>query len=279
MKMRIFYNLFALALLAFVFQSRSTGPAALQGIQATGAPANGTCANMGCHTTGAFSPELKLEILDGGNAVTAYIPDKSYTMRVTITPAAGSPNGYGFQALTLDGSDSQAGSWGNVGAGKHVVTIGGRDYVEHNTPNTDSDFFEMEWVAPAAATGDVTVYAAGIAANLNGNAGGDGTAVNTLVLTEDNSSNVTNVLGQYANMKVFPNPVQETLNLEITSRTSGNFTLRFTDISGKVIRSEQLNLHSGLNETSLLVNDLEKGHYILQLSGEAHLTSAAMLKM
>lgn len=278
MKIKFLYNFFALALLAFVFQSRSAGPAAIQGIQATGAPGNGTCGNMGCHTTGAFNPTLKLELLDNGNPITAYVPDKAYMLKVTVTPAAGTPTGYGFQALSLDASDDQAGSWGTLGTDQHVVPIAGRNYVEHNAANTTTNFFEMEWIAPAATTGAVTIYAAGLAVNLNGNAGGDGVATSSLELPEDNSSNVSSVLGQYASMKVFPNPVQEDLNLEITSRTSGTFTLRFADISGKIIREEQIYLQSGLNQQNLLVDDLEKGHYILQLSGAEHLASTAMLK-
>lgn len=277
MKMKILYNFLALAFLAFVFQSRSGGPATVAGLQATGAPGEITCANTGCHAQGAFEPSITIELLDGPNAVTEYTPGNSYTVRITGNAGSGTPSIYGFQATSLDAGENQAGSWGDVGMDNQVATAGGKSYVEHATPSSDN-FFEVEWIAPAGSTGEVTIYASVLLSNGNGNFQGDGGANGSLTVTE-NVSSVFSVKRDYANLSIFPNPVENELNLEITSRNAGNYTLRFLDVSGQVIRTEQTFLNSGENQKVFEVNDLNKGFYIIQLCGDQHIASTEMLKM
>jgi hypothetical protein len=276
MKFRIFYKFFALAFLAFIFQSRSSGPAGVANLQVTGAPGNGTCANAGCHTAGSFSPVLDIELLENGVAVDSYEPGNDYTIRVTVS-GSGGPSGYGFQATSLDASNNKAGTF-TASAGQQVVPSGGRDYWEHNSM-AGSGVFESTWTAPEADAGTVTFYSSGIAANSNGGTSGDGTAVNTLSIEEDIDNSTFSNERDYATIMVKPNPVADQMKLAITSRAAGDFEVRIADLSGKIIRTEAIFLSSGENEKSFSVQDLESGYYSIQLCGENHVTAVQMLKL
>lgn len=277
MKIKNIYKLFALLLVLFVL-SFSSGPGA-GNQQVTGAPGSsgnqGTCGN--CHVEGSFAPSASIELLDGMDEVTAYQPGKSYTLRITITESSGSPNGYGFQTVTLDAGDSQAGSWGDIGSGKQISPISNRDYLEHDS-SSDSGTFEAEWIAPDAGAGEVTFYTAGIAANGNGTTAGDGVASASLSIGEDPANSTSDLNGQEASLTVLPNPVHEMLNLQINSRITGDFNVRIIDVMGKVVQAAPVNVQHGEQVAQIPVNDLLSGLYVVQLCGEGHLAAVQMLK-
>ena len=278
---------FTIAIGALVFfLGNANGPATQFNRQVTGAPGSllqnsgqpGTCANTGCHSSGAFSPSVTIELLDGANVVDKYQAGKSYTLRIVNTPGSGNPARFGFQAVSLDANDDQAGAWGDVGTGRQTKTLAGRSYVEHSAPSM-SGTFEMEWLAPTAAgTGDITFYAASNAVNLNGNSTGDGTDNEMLTIQEDAASSTFDLERRLAKMEVMPNPVGDLLTVQVTSRNSGDFTLRVVDVTGRVVQAEKVNLAAGLNRQDMDVAKLPAGLYILQLCGENHLAATQLLK-
>ena len=282
MKIKNVYKLFALALLFVTLQSRSTGPGSSdQELQVTGAPGStgntGTCGNAGCHSSGAFSPSASIQLLDGTEVVTVYQPGKTYSLKVAISAGTGSPARFGFQAVSLNDANSQSGSWGNVGSDKHPAELSGRSYVEHSFPSSNSAF-EMEWKAPDAGSGDVTFYSAGIASNNNGGTSGDGMAKTSLVVGEDISNGVVDNNRIQAKLRVVPNPVQETLSLEINSQIAGMHQIRIIDVLGKVVGNVPINIQQGLQMTSIPVDHLPVGLYVVQLYGNRHLAATQMLK-
>lgn len=281
MKFRILYKFFALAFLAFVFQSRSAGPANVAGLQVTGAPGStgsaGTCANSGCHVGSAFDASLSIELLDNDAVVDKYEPGKAYTIRVTIGNGSGSPSAYGYQATSLDASDNAIGTF-DAGSAQQVVSFSGRDYLEHSS-SASSGVFESTWTAPAAGGGAVTFYSAGIAGNGNGGTSGDGNASSTLTVDEDDANSTFSTNRDYATIEITQNPVVDLLKLEVTSRAAGKFDVRIADMSGKIIQTESVFLNSGENQESFSVANLESGFYVVQLSGENHVASVQMVKL
>lgn len=268
------------------FLSFSGGPgSSAASLQVTGAPGStllnvgqpGTCGNSGCHDDGAFDPTVTLELLDGSSAVTEYEPGKSYTLQIVNTPGNGTPARYGFQAVSLDGSDSQAGEWGDVGADNQTITIGTRTYAEQNVTSS-TGMWELEWVAPAAGTGEVTIYAASNACNGNNTSGGDGTDAAELVLAEGPPNSTFDLSNEIASFDILPNPVDEQFTLEVNSLTTGNFTVNILNVNGNIVQSEKINLSNGLNREAFNVSDLASGLYILQLSGEGQMAAAQLLK-
>jgi hypothetical protein len=221
---------------------------------------------------------MAMSLFENGNLVIAYEPGKEYTLRLTTSPTQGNPQEYGFQAVALNTGNQQAGDWGAPGTGKQVVTLGGRKYIEHSAPSNNG-VFELPWIAPAAGTGDVTFYAASVAANNNSQATGDGTAKISLTIQEGGTNSVFEPNAAYATLKVMPNPVGDMLNLQITNRSAGNYKLRFFKTTGELAKVEPINLAPGLNNAAFGVADLAPGLYIVQLCGqEQHVAATQMLK-
>lgn len=165
---------------------RSGGLAAVQNQDRTGSPvSSGLC--MACHSGGSFGANFQIEVRDAGNnVVTSYTPGAQYTVEYTVSASSGSPSGYGMQAAILDASNSNAGNQTTVNtANTQVSIVGGRQLLEQQGAST-TGFFSVDWTAPSAGTGTVTLYGNGIAINGNGGTSGDnGTSTVTLSLTED----------------------------------------------------------------------------------------------
>ncbi|MCC6724570.1 MAG: T9SS type A sorting domain-containing protein [Saprospiraceae bacterium] len=279
MKFKNIYTVAALLGLFILLQSKSGGPATQLGLRVSGAPGDGTCANTGCHTAGSFDPSLSVQLLEGDNPVTKYDPGKTYTLRVAITPGDGNPARHGFQAVALDASNAQAGDWdGSLPAGVTTKIVASRSYIEHSSPKT-ANFFEVPWVAPAAGTGKVTFYSAGLAANNNSQVSGDGMAASKITIDENTTSNTLDIGQALARMEVLPNPVSDMLNLRITSRTAGEHKLRIFDAAGNVVKMAPTSLQVGQNTASVPVGELAAGLYLVQLCGNGHLAAVQMVKL
>jgi PKD repeat protein len=66
-------------------------------------------------------------------------------------------------------------------------------------------------------------------------------------------------------LKAFPNPATNDLHLVFNAQTGGDYELRITDISGKVLTVNQLNSVSGANATKVDVSGLVPGIYLAEL--------------
>ena len=244
MKFKFLYTLFALAGLCFLFISNSNGPGEVQGLDRTGSPLSpGPC--QACHSAGAFSPGIEVNVLEGDNPVSSYVPGESYTLRVKANHT-GSPAGYGFQAVALQADDdSQAGNFSNPSTDVQITTLNGRQYPEHNK-RSNNDTFEVDWEAPVEGTGDVNFYSSIVVANGSGGNAGDGSVfLNTpLTLSEAVvSTNKDNSLLE--SLRIFPNPVQDELNLLINSREQAQYQFFVTNLAGQVVFSRQISLGAG----------------------------------
>lgn len=275
MKFRMIYTFFALFMGSYLFYSASGGAGLVQMADRTGSPvAQGFCGT--CHSANAFNSSLTITVLDGMNTVTSYEPGVTYTVQVNISDD-GNASVYGFQAVALDAADNSSGDFGAAPAGLQTVMVAGRDYIEHNSPS-NSGSFEFNWTAPAAATGDVTLYASGNAANGNGSTGGDGASTGSLTLTETVSS-LFEVKTLPVSLDIFPNPVQDILNLSIESDIRGTFDLNVFNLKGQLLQQEVVQLSVTNSYQQVNVDNLPKGNYILQLTDEDKMITKKMIKL
>lgn len=277
MKFKNIYKVAGIIVLYVFLQSRAGGPATQQNLRVTGAPTEGTCANTGCHTAGSFQPTVSMSIFDGGNLAIKYEAGKTYTLKITTSAISGNPSAYGFQAVSLNASNAQAGAWGSLPATMTKKTLSGRSYAEHSAPATNG-VFEVPWVAPAAGTGAITFYAAALAGNGNNLSTGDGMAKNTLLIQEGGVSNTGEKAKDFANLEVMPNPVADMLNLRITSLLAGPHKVHIYNASGAMLKTAPINLQIGQTTTSVPVGELAPGLYMVQLCGEGHMAAVEMLK-
>ncbi|MCI5083997.1 MAG: T9SS type A sorting domain-containing protein [Saprospiraceae bacterium] len=278
MKSNITIGLFLSCLVWALFMNFSQGPANAQGQDRTGSPfteSSGTC--QSCHSTGTFNPGLEIELLDNGTAVTEYEPNKTYTLRYTITANNGSPSGYGMQSVVLGtDDDSPVGSYGTAPSGMQLSDLEGRTYFEHQGINSNN-VLEIEWTAPDAGVGSVTAYATGIAANGNGSSGGDAGASSSATFTEL-TTDIQELDGVFSRMAAFPNPVNERFQLSLNSTQAGTAQLLIADMTGRTIAEQQLALGLGANTFDLDAQNWEAGVYLLSVRMDNRVQTLRLMK-
>lgn len=119
-----------------------------------------------------------------------YTPGQTYNMSVTVSRSGNSLFGIGLEALTS--SNQNAGTLNITDAASTQIksaTAGGvsRRNIVHTLDGgatANSKVFNFSWTAPAAGTGNVTFYFAGVAGDGDGNESGDYVYSGTQVVTE-----------------------------------------------------------------------------------------------
>lgn len=156
----------------------------------TGAPGEQTCASVGCHTgTPVNSNNGNVSITYSGGS--NYVPGQTGRFTVTITDSGADRRAYGFQAAAKLASGGQAGALA-AGTGMQVFCADERrppcrdeapiQYITHTAPK-GTGTFDFDWTPPATASGAITVYVAGNAANGNGSNTGDRIYTSSITLT------------------------------------------------------------------------------------------------
>ena len=155
----------------------------------TGAPGEVDCTD--CHSDfGINSGGGSISITATGMPTHEYTPGQTYNMSVTVARSANSLFGVGIEALTA--SNANGGTL-NITDATHTqiksATVSGvsRRNVVHTLDggaNPSSMTFNFSWTAPAAGTGPVTFYFAGVAADGDGNESNDYVYKSNQVFTE-----------------------------------------------------------------------------------------------
>ncbi len=289
MKIRLVYSLFASLLLLAVLSGNKNGRAStFPGHGNTGAPGDETAGGQpvrcnSCHNAASITASMSISILDSaGAAVTAYVPGKKYTARVTITPVTGNPQGYGFQMIALkDAGNTDLDGFSDQNPNNYkIVTVNstGRTYAEHDNVSTPN-VFNVTWTAPVAGTGNVTFYAAGNAVNKNNNDSGDGSAFTNVKLTESLVSATQNPDAAGIGLRTWPNPVGPALHLTASLPESGNFAVVVRDLSGRQVWESARTLAAGTNLLDIPADGWQPGIYFVTLAGEGISANVKVVKL
>ncbi len=279
MKLKFLYTLLSLFFMAFLFMSNEDGRASDQNWGNTGAPGDQELANgnprtcISCHgNSNTISMTTGIDILDDTGssvATTGYVPGQTYTVRVMHDVITGSPIGYGYQIVSLfDTDNSDVNAWQNPATNVQVALAGqtGRMYAEHNGIS-DTNSFDVEWVAPADGSGSITFYSCGNAVNDNAMSSGDAAACSTLNIAQA----VTNSTGEIeaAKMLLQPNPFSDQLTIKVQDLSrSMDINLNVYNIFGQVVSSKTLNIGQNQEVISLDLSHLSNGKYMVQLLGK-----------
>lgn len=105
---------------------------------------------------------------------TGYVPGATYTVNVTVAKTGVSLFGFGTEILNASNANAGTISVINTAQTK-LLNSGARRNVVHQLNGgaaTDTKTFSFLWVAPSTA-GAATIYAAGVAANGNGQSSSD----------------------------------------------------------------------------------------------------------
>lgn len=239
----------------------------------TGSP--GDASNCtGCHTgTATISPGL----ITSNVPATGYIPGDTYTISASITVAG--INKFGFEVSPQNTSGIQKGTLvvTDPTTTKLIGTSG--KYLTHKlagTSGTDSKTWTFDWIAPVSGNGDVTLYAAFIAANSNGTNSGDQVFLSSLLVQENLSAAITNIAIDPNSIVVYPNPAHDIVYIESISKENKIVMIEVMDVTGKRIKMEKYEALS--QPQSLDIADLQSGVYILTISTDKNRNTKKIIK-
>lgn len=270
MKKSIIISAIMLPGIFILFSSNSNGPASSgNGIRNNGPGSNGTCAS--CHGGGAGTTTINIALAEkatGAAANGAYKPGVVYT----VTLSGNNPNlpFFGFQLSAATTANQQAGSFGNLGANKHISNLSGLQIVEHSTniAKVNGAYTAIfDWTAPVAGKGTVTFYGIINGVNDDNGTNGDRTSAPAAIsLTEQPGQTSINDLEQYNDLKLYPNPVLDVLHIRSESIAKGKYDIRILDINGRAVfnSSERLNFAAGW---TVSLKSLKPGIYFLRIEG------------
>jgi len=209
----------------------------------TNAPGQTSCATSpACHVD-SFSvhPGFADITVMGGVPANGYKPGETLTL-MPYTMSTGDSI-IGFEAVAMLTNATAAGQVLITDSYRtQLVSHDGLQYVMHTAEGTDHPGMHdwmYEWIAPPKGSGDVTIYGAFVSANNDHTAGADKVYTDTLFLPEDLSAGLTlPVSGSWSVSQVFPNPVDQFLNLEIINLNREQLSVQILDIDGRVLLSE-----------------------------------------
>lgn len=158
----------------------------------TDSPGENNC-TTGCHSTYTLnSGSGSVSIQSAGTPGFKYTPGQTYNMSVTVAQAGIGLFGVGIEALIASGDNAGTLNITDLASTAIKTSSAVIPFVRRNIVQTlnggqsqNSKVFNFSWTAPAAGTGDVTFYFAGVAANGNGTKIGDWVYTGLQLFTED----------------------------------------------------------------------------------------------
>ncbi|HNE29089.1 MAG TPA: T9SS type A sorting domain-containing protein, partial [Saprospiraceae bacterium] len=82
----------------------------------------------------------------------------------------------------------------------------------------------------------------------------------------------------FESARMFPNPASDEATLAFTSRESGAYELRLTDVSGQTVLRQQQEASAGPNAVRVPLTDLKPGIYLVQLRSENQVQTLKLMK-
>jgi len=82
-----------------------------------------------------------------------------------------------------------------------------------------------------------------------------------------------------ADLRLFPNPAQNELNLSFNNALSGTVSVMVIDLTGRTVISESQNMALGVNTLRLNTSDLQPGLYMVRIGNDARSVTHRFLKV
>ncbi len=278
MKRTFILVVFSAAIALLSLTGSSSGPAFSGSGDNTGrvSPAL-TCAAGGCHGAATADIQLTAAFIDkttGEPLAGGYVPGNIYEIQLDAVNGVNANTRFGFQAVLVTGSNTQAGSINTSGldADYRLATAGGIGLVEHRrtiTAGTPGNEYHVafDWTAPQVGTGQVTLWAIFNAVNGNGrdDAGDRCNTPFSTTIQEHAGSSVAGITQQEIPVRIYPNPVADYLNVQVQYPTPGNYTAIVYDLSGKRVYKAGLSSLVHTNGLHIPVHDWAPGMYVFRI--------------
>ncbi|HWB64775.1 MAG TPA: T9SS type A sorting domain-containing protein, partial [Chitinophagales bacterium] len=89
---------------------------------------------------------------------------------------------------------------------------------------------------------------------------------NNLTASTNCPTGISDVSSDLASLSINPNPVNSVSNVSFAVSEAATYTVRITDLTGKVISNRQISAHAGINTFTIQKADLANGVYFLTLN-------------
>lgn len=249
------------ALMATQIQASSNGRSNL-----TGGAGQSTCSN--CHGSAGAGGSVALT---GDIPAAGYTPGTTYHMTATVTYSGRSC--FGIDLIALNSSNASTGTITVTDATyTKTVTSASKVNLEQKMPKPTGTF-SFDWTAPAAGTGNVTFYFAGLAANGNGtDDSGDYTYTGNKMVAEyvAPASGIETIA---ATASVFPNPAAT--QIAVKSNIQASAIVSVLDMNGRLM--QQLSVDNAAN-FDLNIAELNAGVYFVHVQGAGKTANVRFVK-
>lgn len=229
----------------------------------TGSPGEFDC--TGCHTS--------FPVNSGGGSITIsspnltnwqYIPGQIYQIDVTVAKTGAPLFGFGFESLRSTGSN--AGTFtitnstetqlknANINGNNRTNVV----HKEDGGLTMDSHTFTFNWTAPSTNIGNITFYAAGNAADNQGDSLGDYIYKTSRVVTP--TAVGINDPAYKNRVSIYPTPVSTELNITCNELKKLS-SVTIADLKGNVVYTHKLTNPAG--SFQLTNPPVQNGFYVL----------------
>ena len=222
----------------------------------TNSPADGNNCT-GCHNG-------NINTGPGGISITSNIPSTGYipgeTYMITTTINENGSNLFGFEITAEGGSgiSPKIGTWiiTEPNMTKKVNADGAITHTSSGVSGSNNKSWSAEWTAPSwgMSTGIVTFYAAGVAANGNGNNAGDNVYTTEYLVNEQQPNSINNYSHEAFDIFYVKNIIKISSKNELKE-------ISVYDINGRNIFFTSNNSRDQYIDTKRF----QEGHYIIKL--------------
>jgi hypothetical protein len=246
----------------------------------SGAPGENTCNDTDCHNSFALNSgagSITISSSDLTNWV--YTPGMTYSITVTVAQSNINLFGLCFEALKPNGDNAGTLVAGNDTQIK-LKTVGGfqRKSITHdnNTGATaNSHSFTFNWTAPTTNMGDITFYAAGIAANGDDHESNDQVYSTSQVVTATGVG-LMEIADQQSTLAVYPNPASHAIRFTNGGLISMVDAVTIIDSHGRTIQTQDRgNWQTTDLESSIDISTLNPGFYTACFSSKGRIVQHA----
>ena len=230
----------------------------------TGAPGESSC--TGCHAGSANDGSTTSNLAFSGTN-NEYQAGNTYNMTLSINNGS---NKNGFQVVALENAgNSNAGMLSVTDPTNTSSTTGsGKTYINQTANGTTQTTWAFDWTAPAANTGDVTLYYSYNVTNSDGGTAGDQIYLGQLTLQEEATSTSIQTPRAELNQSfaVSHNNSSDQIQLEFNNAFHSSLAfVKVFNINGQCIQVEQFSINAGENQLSTQPLVKAKGIYMVSL--------------
>ena len=183
---------------------------------------------------------------------------------------------YGYVYVAVDSSQVNDSLYNSVDT---CLNFEPSDAYISNVIIIDNTTIEVEWVFVGQQgdnqqqqtitetytfSGDYGSYAVTIEINC---AKSSQTWSDVIVIDENTPTGITKI-NNLNNLKLYPNPVKDVLNIEFNSTETNTINIQIVSYTGQVISNININASMGNNTISIATNNLDSGIYFVRLNGK-----------